>query len=180
MRHSVAVARKVVFSGATTPPLLPYTVSAICNIRRQLRKNIQFQMRPRPAVTIKLAVKYATFGRCGEKSCVFRCNHATTVAVYCQYYMQYLAAVARKTYSVIYNHGPVFQKNTNTIFKTPDHSSRILSVLYATTWSAVALKFAVTDATSGGSCEKNLQLHSQIRATVAIKTCCAICDHGPQ
>jgi len=48
------------------------------------------------AVALKLAVPDATFGRCGEKSCVFRCNHATTVAVYCQCYMQQLAAVALK------------------------------------------------------------------------------------
>ncbi|MBO5235482.1 MAG: hypothetical protein J6B32_00005 [Spirochaetaceae bacterium] len=39
-------------------------------------------MRPRTAVTIKLAVQNAT--------------HATTVAVYCQCNMQHWAAVARK------------------------------------------------------------------------------------
>jgi len=40
------------------------------------------------AVALKLAVTGVTTGRCGEKSCVFRYNHATTVAVYCQCQMQ--------------------------------------------------------------------------------------------
>ena len=49
----------------------------------------------------KLTVLDATFGRCGEKSCDFRCNHTTTVAVYCQcYYMQQLGRQLREKLTV--------------------------------------------------------------------------------
>ena len=160
---------------------MPFANSGGC-----CRRNLQYKTQPTPCqmqpcrlLREKLTVPDATTARWGEKICVFRCDHATTVAVYCQCYMQHRAAVVRKTYSSKCDHGPPWRENLCFQMQPRHHCSRILSVLYATTWPAVALKLAVPDATTGrsndktcstkrnprrakcnpaGCCEKNLQL----------------------
>jgi len=143
------------------------------------------------AVALKLAVPDATFGRCGEKSCVFRCNHATTVAVYCQCYMQQLAAVARKIYSVIYNHGPLLREkltvpdattgrsNDKTCGYRCDHRPlwREKLRLNMRHSAAVARKVAVTGVTTGGSSVKICSVICN-SDRCSEKSCVFTCNHA--
>ena len=124
-----------------------------------------FQVQPHHHCSRILSVQYATSGRCSGRTKRGWYNHTTTVAVYCQCYMQQLAAVTRKTYSSRCDHGPVFQKNTNSIFKTPDHSN---------------------DKTCSSRCNQATtvavycQCYMQHLAAVARKTYSFRCDHGRQ
>ena len=139
MQHLPAVARKIVFSGATAgcSRILSVLDATTC---RQLRE--------------KLTVPVVTTGRCGEKSCGYRCNHATTVAI------KTCCAICNPTGSCEKNlrfqmrpQAAVAQKVVFPGATTPPLYPYIVSAI-CNIWRQLGEKLTIPDATTGRSNDK--------------------------